>query len=186
MRRSLHIVIAAALAAICVLPAAGQNYKRNKVKAEPEPLEFRKVYWISSKDNDGLRTHLMKWDCRAFDLSLTGFPTNAEGKYMHLNTEGLDFNGVVGSITGKVGVLIMDGAIVLEFKNIHAYWRNHFYVDLSKEDNSFNRTWLWRVNHNPEIVQAARERCKEIFDILCASMGEYLRDGPPMELQRFN
>lgn len=183
MKRIPHIVVAAALAALCVLPAAGQNYRRNKVINDPEPLEFRKVYWISSKDRDDIRQHLMKWDCRAFDLSLTGFPTDSDGKYMHLNTEGLDFDGVEGSLVGTVGVVITDGPMVLELKNIRAYWRNHR-IELSKQDDSFNRTWLWRVNHNPEIVQAARARCKEVFDTLCASMDKYLEDGPPMELLR--
>ncbi|MBQ5979401.1 MAG: hypothetical protein IJL58_05225 [Bacteroidales bacterium] len=183
MKRILHIILAAVMAAFCVLPASGQSYKKNKVRTDPEPLEFRKVYWISSKNHDKVRKHLMKWDCNKLDLSLTGFPVNSDGKCFHLNVDGVDFEGVKGSITGTVNVIITEGPTVLELKDIHTYWRNHFYVDLSKEDNSFNRTWLWRVNHNPTIVEAARERCKELFEILCQSMDEYLKDGPPMELE---
>ena len=74
----------------------------------------------------------------------------------------------------------------LEVKDVSVGWNNHFIPDISKPDENFTRPWLWRVNHNPEVVQAARERCKEIFDTLCASMDKYLEEGPPMELQRVN
>lgn len=187
MRRVLHIALAAAMAALCVLPAAGQSYKASKVreKSEPEPLEFRKVFPLSQNDYKEIRTRLMRWECPGYDLSLSGFPVNSDGKYMSLNVGGLDFDGVKGSVSGSVGVLISGGMAILEFRNIYAGWGTHL-VEMSKRDDSFNRTWLWRVNHNKEIVQAARERCEEIFDTLCASLDDFLKDGPPMELQRVN
>ena len=187
MRRLSHIAFAALLAAMCVLPAAGQNYKASKVreKSEPEPLEFRKVYCLPSNGRKEIRTALMRWEYHDFDMDLNGFPVGSDGNYMSMNVNGLDVNGIDGRIYGRVGIVITEGLVVLQLDNIHACWREHD-VKMSRMDDRFNRPWLWRVNHNPEVVQAARERCKEIFDTLCASMDEFLKDGPPMEMRRLN
>ena len=85
-------------------------------------------------------------------------------------------------MTASVNIHFLYGSLVLELKNLAVGWRNH-HVNLSKRDDSFNRTWLWRVNHNQKTVQAARDCCNKIFDDLCSSMDEYLKDGPPLELK---
>lgn len=186
MKRTLHICIAAILAAICVFPAAGQSYKRNKVMTDPEPLEFRKIYWLKDKEKDksDIYRDLYGWG-EGFDLEFVG-SVGFDEKCYFLKAQGLDFDGKDGRMTGSVNIHILYGGFVLELKDIAVGWGNHFISDLSKEDNSFNRPWLWRVNHNPETVEAARERSKEIFDTLCASMDEFLKNGPPMELKRIN
>lgn len=182
MKRILHIILAAGLAAFCVLPAAGQSYKKNKVKTDPEPLEFRQLYWYRNfdKDKGEIYRELYRWD-PVLPLEFVG-SVGFEGKYYFLDVQDLDFGKVRGRMTASVNIHILYGGILLEFKDIAISWRNHIHIDLSKEDNSFNRTWLWRVNHNPEIIEAARIRCKDLFDTLSKSMDEFVEDGPPMEM----
>ncbi len=186
MRRYLHIVVAAFLAAMCVIPAAGQGYRQNKVKtkAEPEPLVFRKTYMLDGKfRNKGeIYRYLSGWSS-GIDMEFVG-SVGFDEKCYFLAIRGLDFARKEGRMTCSVNIHVLDGGFTLELNDFSAGWNNHFIPDLSKQDDKFNRPWLWRVNHNPEVVQAARERCKEIFDTLCASMDKYLEEGPPMELLR--
>ena len=186
MRRSLHIVIAAALAAICVLPAAGQSYKRNNVRPEPEPLVFRKVYSLPGENSKDIYRLVAHWKCDDYNIIFTGGGYGYESKGYYLSAHNQDFDKVIGTIMGNVVLCFYDGEMALEFNRISVDWNNHLILDMSKDDNRLNRPWLWRVNHNTKIVQTARDRCKEIFDHLCSSMDEYLRDGPPMELKRID
>ncbi|MBQ6186037.1 MAG: hypothetical protein IJK48_09235 [Bacteroidales bacterium] len=183
MKRILHIILAAVMAAFCVLPASGQSYKNYKVKTDPEPLVFRKIYWFNDqeKDKGDIYRDLYGWG-EGLDLEFVG-GVGFDEKCFFLKAQGLDFNGNDGHMTGSVNIHILEGGFTLELKDIAVGWGNHFIPDLSKEDNSFNRTWLWRVNHNPEIVEAARGRCRELFETLCKSMDKFLEDGPPMELK---
>ena len=174
------------MAAICVLPAAGQSYRRNKVKTEPDPLEFRKVFLMQGQNEKEQRELVNKWTFNDYNLKFTGGSAYRDGMVWFLSAHDLGFKKVRGTVMGNFNILFDDGYMTLEFNNIAIDWKGHLILDMSTEDNSFNRPWLWRINHNPEIVQAARERCKEIFDTLCASMDEFLKDGPPMEMRRLN
>ena len=64
MRRCSHIVVAAFLAAMCVLPAAGQGYKANKVreKSEPEPLTFSRIISTNKMLDSNLFKLTRGWD----------------------------------------------------------------------------------------------------------------------------
>ena len=188
MKKIIHIALAAAMAALCVLPAAGQSYKASKVreKSEPEPLEFRRSFTLdgNNKDKGDIYRFLYGWSS-GIDMEFVG-SVGYDEKCYFLAINGLDFAGKEGHMTCSVNIHILNDGLTLELKDFSVGWNNHFIPDLSKQDDNFNRPWLWRVNHNPEVVQAARERCKEIFDTLCASMDKYLEEGPPMELQRVN
>ena len=185
MRRLSHIAFAALLAAMCVLPAAGQNYKASKVreKSEPEPLEFRKTFILDSekKAKREIYHDLNGWNPE-FDMQFYG-SVGFDEKHFSLDIDDLQLGKEKGWMSIAVVLHIINGGIILEFKDIAVAWRNHTHIVLSQKDDSFNRTWLWKVNHNPEVVQAARERSKEIFDTLCASLDKYLKEGPPWELQ---
>ena len=183
MRRILHIALAATLAAICVLPASGQDYRRNKVRVEPEPLEFRKTYWLPGLSPRDQRALMNKWDFKEYELKNTGGPAYNDGLSYFLSVHNLDFKKVKGTVMGNVIFLFNEGYLTLEFNNITIDWKNHLIIDMSQEDSRLNRPWLWRVNHNPVIVNTARERCREIFDTICASMDEFIKDGPPLELK---
>lgn len=185
MRRFIHIVVAAFLAAMCVIPAAGQNYKSSKVreKSEPEPLEFRKVFLMPGHKEKEQRELINKWDFNDYNLKYTGGPAYCDGMVWFLSAHDIDFKKVKGTVMGNFSILFNNGYITLEFNRIAIDWKGHLILDMSNGDDKFNRPWLWRVNHNPEVVQAARERCKEIFDTLCASLDNYLKEGPPWELQ---
>ena len=188
MRRCSHIVVAAFLAAMCVLPAAGQSYKASKVreKSEPEPLEFKRSFTLNgnNKDKGDIYRYLYGWSS-GIDMEFVG-SVGFDEKCYFLAINGLDFAGKEGRMTCSVNIHILAGGLTLELKDFAIGWDNHFIPDLSKQDDKFNRTWLWRVNHNPEVVQAGRDRCREIFDTLCASLDNYLKEGPPLELQLVN
>lgn len=55
---------------------------------------------------------------------------------------------------------------------------------LYRPDDRFNRTWYWRVTRSPKVIDEIRKRSKEIFEMITASMDEYLKVGPPVELKK--
>ena len=167
------------------------NRKKNKSskvkeKSEPEPLEFKRSFTLNgnNKDKGDIYRYLYGWSS-GIDMEFVG-SVGFDEKCYFLKVRGLDFAGKEGRLTCSVNIHILYGGLILELKDFAVGWNNRFIPDMSKQDDKFNRPWLWRVYHNPEIVQAARQRCKEIFDTLCESLDEFLLDGPPMEMNRIN
>lgn len=189
MRRSLHIVIAAALAAICLLPAAGQNYKRNKVKAEPEPLSFSRIITSDKEFDSDLFNLTLDWNS-----SMCGFD-----RLSYWDSDGdnyLSYAGRFENLTADNELfdlcmwlkLVYDNPRQLELiaYNIISFGDKDPIMKLSSKDDRINRPWLWRAFHNIDTIDKQRKIAEECFNLVADSLEEFLRNGPPMELQRID
>ncbi len=194
MRRYLHIVVAAFLAAMCVIPAAGQSYKASKVreKSEPEPLTFSRnidlELFSDKKFDPNLSGLLRDWKYSdGNDIVEYIFHNDFDddnfiqyhGSFYNLQASEEPFNLVIWFKLHYRSPY----RLVLEGYDITAFGKKDPFLKLSAYDDKFNRTWLWRVSHNIETVDKQREIAKECFNRVADSIEVFLKDGPPWELQ---
>jgi len=191
MRRILHIVVAAALVAMCVYPAAGQGYRKNKVKNDPEPLEIHRSYCIPEKTRSQIWDYFSLWGDTLPEVEYHSSSFNNEwftsGEYKRTyfgRFENLDFGRKRGTLSLIIDLVIFPGSVDLVFRDIDVDCGYLIYSGpLSKSDDSFNRTPQWLINHK-KVFDQARIRANECFEYVAASLEEYIKDGGAMEMKR--
>ena len=189
MRRSLHIVITAALAAICVLPAAGQNYKRNKVKAEPEPLTFSRIIMSDKEIDPNLRETTRGWDSNECRIETITYWDTFDDNYMSYvgRFDGLNADEEVFDLVIWMKLIYENPhKLTLHAYEITAFSAKHPVMDLSVNDTRLNRPWLWRAFHNIDTIDKQRKIAEDCFNYVADSLEDFIRNGPPMELQRID
>lgn len=183
MRRSLHIVIAAALAAICVLPAAGQSYKKNKVRPEPELLTFSRRYDVYGKTQKELFWLTQKWpssECGA-EYVMQSLDYGWRSYHGHFNQ--LKFGDKTGNLILFIKLHFMDGSVILDVYDVFANWNNHrsYVSSLTTSDPLATSRGV-----RNKTLEYARDAAADCFNLVADSLEEFLRNGPPMELKRID
>ncbi len=153
--------------------------------ADPDTLTFKKTYSMPGMSEDDIYIFTAGWEAPWLE-----FYGGSRGKY---GTEGKSYacwfygqklDKVTANIFPMVYLIFRDGSFDLIFTDISASWR-HDYIDcLSSNDDRFNRTWFWRARHSKKILAQIRVRSKELFEIVTASMDDYLKVGPPVEMKK--
>lgn len=152
--------------------------------ADPDTLAFKKTYLMPEKNIDEIREAVREWPQKNIGLeysrsSLDWTTKSFRGRYFDVL-----FGKTRGDLFGDVILVFRDGSFDLVFKNISAQWRNNFVTCMSTNDDKFNRTWFWRASRSKKILNNVRIRADEIFKMITASMDEYLKVGPPVELKK--
>ena len=197
MKKIIHIALAAALAAMCVLPAAGQSYKASKVreKSEPEPLTFSRnidLELFSNKQFDPNLSDLLRgWKYSNGDDNVDYLFYQDFWGENYIQYHGSFYNLQAHKESFELVIWFKlhyrsSYRLVLEGYDITAFGGRDLVLHLSSFDDRFNRPWLWRVFHDIETVDKQREIAKDCFNRVADSLEEFLRDGPPMELVRVN
>lgn len=106
------------------------------------------------------------------------------GKCYACRFYGEKLDKVTANIFSKVYLVFRDGSFDLIFSDISASWRHNYIDCLSSQDDRFNRNVFWRMSYSMKILDQIRERSKELFEIVTASMDHYLEVGPPVELKK--
>jgi len=150
----------------------------------PDTLTFRKTYSMPGMSRDEIREFVKGWPPKNAGLeysrsSLDWTTKSYRGRYFDVL-----FGKTRGDLFGDVILVFRDGGFDLVFKNISAQWRNSFVTCMSTNDDNLNRTWFWRAGRSKKILGQIRERSKELFDMITASMDDYLKAGPPVELKK--
>lgn len=155
--------------------------------ADPDTLTFRKTYSMPGMSRDELYRFVKGWPDKRLGLEYVGDPLGYSGydaKSYVGRFYGQNLPNTVADIHPYIDLYFRDGEFDLVFTRISASWR-HDYIDcLSSNDDRFNRTWFWRARHSKKILAQIRERSKELFEIVTASMDHYLEVGPPVELKK--
>lgn len=196
MRRFIHIVIAAVLAAFCVLPASGQDYKQNrvkptnhKVKTEPIPLVLSKTIELTTSIDSNWSDVMYGWNNEALGVD----------RLYHSREFGKDYILYTGVCRGSVAnketfnlwmklTLFFDDEFKLDLvaSDISVFSRKDFGEKLSTEDNRNNRPWLWRVFHNSDTIDKERAAAIDYFNMVADSLEAFLKDDSPLDLQKVN
>ena len=145
--------------------------------ADPDTLAFKKTYSMPEKNIDEIREAVREWPQK--NISLDWTTKSFRGRYFDVL-----FGKTRGDLFGDVILVFRDGSFDLVFKDISAQWRNNFVSCMSTNDDKFNRTWFWRASRSKKILNNVRIRADEIFEMITASMDEYLEVGPPVELNK--
>ena len=188
MRKITHIALAAALAAMCVLPAAGQSYKASKVreKSEPEPLTFSRVISSRMQLNSNLRETTRGWDIKSCGVETVTYWNTFGDNYMLYtgHSHSLTANKEEYNLLVWFKLFYRDShELELFAYEITAFGKRHPVMNLSSSDDKLNRTWLWRIMHNKETVELQREAAEEYFNKVADSLEDFLRNGPKSESQ---
>lgn len=186
MRPILHIALAATLAAICVLPVSGQDYRRNKVRVEPEPLTFTRIITVSKELNPNLFELTRGWDLAKGSVDRGVYFNAFDDNYIHywgnfnnLNAKKENYDLLIRMKLFYLGPYNLE----LLAYDITSFGDKHPVMHLSAKDDRFNRPWLWRVLHDIETVDMERKAAEECFNMVADSLEEFLKDGPPLELK---
>ncbi|MBO4230859.1 MAG: hypothetical protein J5886_04195 [Bacteroidales bacterium] len=197
MKRISYIALAAVLAAMCVLPAAGQSYKASKVrgKSEPEPLTFSRTITTNRMMNSDLFNLTRGWDSAEGHvdngLYFNAFEDNYmlyEGEFRGLNAKKENYDLWIRMKLYYMGPYRVD----LFAYEIITFGDKHPVDQLSLSDDKLNRTWLWRVMHDKETIEMQRNTAEECFNFIADSLEEFLLHGPTkeydpqMELERID
>lgn len=194
MKRILHIILAAGLAAFCVLPAAGQDFKQNrvkpanhKVKTEPIPLVLSKTIKLITPIDSNWSDVMYGWNNEALGVD----------RLYHRHEFGKDYILYTGVCRGLVAnkenfnlwmklTLFLDDEFKLNLvaSDISVFGHNDIGEILSTEDNRTNRPWLWRVFHNSDTIDKERTAAIDYFNMVAHSLEEFLLNGPPMDMKR--
>ena len=177
MRKMILAVIVALLAGCC-----GTCFGRKLV--EPDTLTFKKTYSMPGMTEDELYDLLRKWEDRNVGLKLRSKDRIDRRVRYHIEFDGQILESTTADIDGDVLIKFRDGEFDLIFTNIGAVWKRIFVVRMSTHDDRFNRTWLWRAFRSQKILEQIRGRSAELFDVITASMDEYLKVGPPVEMEK--
>ena len=188
MRKITHIALAAALAALCVLPAAGQSYKASKVreKSEPEPLSFSRSITTRKTISTNLRECTSGWKIKECELDNGTYWNAFDDNYIRYDCVFYNLSAEKENYDLWIQMkLYYRGPNELELTayKFTLFGNRHPVMQLSSEDDYFNRTWLWRVMHDKETVELQRKTAEECFIIVADSLEDFLRNGPKAESQ---
>ena len=177
MRKMILVLLVALLAGCC-----GTCFGRNLV--EPDTLTFKKTYSMDGMDKKDLYVFLSGWSSTDIGLEYSRFYHDRAWKEFRGRFWNVAFGNRTGDVFGDIYIVYKDGGFDLIFTNIEAQWKYNFVLRLSTHDDRFNRTWYWRVTHSAKLIDEIRKRSKAIFEMITASMDEYLKVGPPMEMEK--
>ncbi|HBH09061.1 MAG TPA: hypothetical protein DDX40_06650 [Rikenellaceae bacterium] len=154
--------------------------------ADPDTLTFKKTYPMPGISNDEIRSFIADWPWKSAGLEYCGIPVGYFG-YDAMSFRGRfrdqKLKSTTADIYSYIYLYFRDGAFDLVFTDITAYWRNNYIDHLSSKDDRFNRNVFWRMSYSMKILDQIRARSKELFEIVTASMDNYLEVGPPVELK---
>ena len=177
MRKMILAVIVALFAGCC-----GTCFGRNLV--EPDTLTFKKTYSMDGRDKKDLYGFLSGWPSTDIGLEFSRYGTFDDWKKFRGRFWNVAFGNRTGDVFGDIYIVYRDEEFDLVFTNIGAQWKYNFVLRLSTHDDCFKRTWYWRATHSAKLIEEIRKRSKTIFEMITASMDEYLKVGPPVELHR--
>lgn len=152
--------------------------------ADPEKLTFKKTYSMPGMTRDELYRNTAGWHSESLNLSFGGVVCKDEDKGYRARYYNQRFGNKQGALFGTVFLSFRDGSFDLTFTDISAFYGNKDVDPVSTCDDRFNRTWYWRVTRSQKVIDEIRKRSKEIFEMITASMDEYLKVGPPVELNK--
>ena len=95
---------------------------------------------------------------------------------------GQDLGKISADIFPTVYLIYKEGAFDLVFTEIAARWKNKYVDCVSTHDDILNRSAFWLMSYKAGVLDLIRSRSEELFYLVVASMDEYLKIGPPMEL----
>lgn len=153
--------------------------------ADPDTLTFKKTYSMPGMSEDDIYVFTAGW--REPWMEFYGSPRGkygTDGKYYACRFYGQKLDKVKANIFPNVYLIFRDGSFDLIFTDISASWRHNNIDCLSSRDDRFNRNVFWRMSYSMKILDQIRERSKELFEIVTASMDHYLEVGPPVELKK--
>ncbi len=178
MRKMILAVIVVLLAGCC-----GTCFGRKLV--EPDTLTFKKTYSMPGMAEDEIYIFTAGWEesWMEFDGMYDG-KYGTEGKSYVCRFYGEKLDKVTANIFPRVYLIFTDGSFDLIFTDISASWRYNYIDHLSSMDDRFNRNVFWRMSYSQKILDQIREHSKELFELVVASMDEYLKVGPPVELEK--
>lgn len=177
MRKMILAVIVVLLAGCC-----GTCFGRKLV--DPKKLTFKKTYSMPGMTGEELYYLLRSWEDQKIGLKCGNGYWAYKSIENHIEFNGQILESTTADIDGDVNIAFRDGEFDLIFTNIGAVWKRIFVVRMSTHDDRFNRTWLWRAFRSQKILDQIRGRSAELFDVITASMDEYLKVGPPVELHK--
>ena len=186
MRKITHIALAAALAALCVLPANGQSYKASKVreKSEPEPLSFSRSITTRKTISTNLRECTSGWTIKECELDNGTYWNAFDDNYIRYDCVFYDLSAEKENYDLWIQMkLYYRGPNELELTayKFTLFGNRYPVMHLSTTDDKFNRTWLWRVMHDEETIELQREIAKDYFNLIADSLQRFLRYGPDYE-----
>ena len=180
MRRILHIALAATLAAICVLPASGQDYRRNKVRVEPEQLTFNKEFEVPGKKQTELFWLVKNWDSSEIGAQFIMQSLDYEWQAYHWNYYNIQFGEKTGDIILFMKVFFSDERVALNVYDVYVDWDNHRHWESSLYvSDTFS-------NHNKgksKTLYLAEVEATKLFENISKSFEDFLKEGPSMELK---
>ena len=188
MRRYLHIVVAAFLAAMCVIPTAGQNYRASKVKekAEPEPLSFSRSITSRKTINTNLRESTSGWEIKECDLDNGTYWNTFDDNYIRYDCVFYGLSAEKENYDLWIQMKLFykgPNEVELTAYSFTLFGNRHPVMQLTSGDDYFNRSWLWRVMHDKETVELQRKTAEECFNFVADSLEDFLRNGPRSESQ---
>ena len=133
---------------------------------------------------DELYRNTAGWHSVSLNLSFGGVVCKDEDKGYRARYYNQRFGNKQWALFGTVSLTFRDGSFDLTFTDISAFYGNKDVDPVSTCDDRFNRTWYWRVTRSQKVIDEIRKRSKEIFEMITASMDEYLKVGPPVELKK--
>ena len=153
----------------------------------PDTLTFRKTYSMPGMSRDELYRFVKGWPDKRLGLEYVGDPLGYSGydaKSYVGRFYGQKLPSTVADIHSYIDLYFRDGEFDLVFTRISASWRHNYINCLSSQDDRFNRNAFWRMSYSKKILDQIRERSKELFGLVTASMDDYLKAGPPVELKK--
>ena len=178
MRKVILAVIVALLAGCC-----GTCFGRKL--ADPDTLTFRKTYSMPGMTEDEIYIFTAGWKEPWMEFyGIPGGKYGTDGKSYACRFYGQKLDKVTANIFPRVYLIFTDGSFDLIFTDISASWRYNYIDRLSTRDDRFNRNIFWRMSYSQKILDQIRERSKELFELVVASMDEYLKAGPPIDLEK--
>lgn len=152
--------------------------------ADPDTLTFKKTYSMPGMSEFEIYRFTAGWREPWMEFYGIRDKYGTGGKCYACRFYGEKLDKVTANIFSKVYLVFRDGSFDLIFSDISASWRHNYIDCLSSRDDRFNRNVFWRMSYSMKILDQIRERSKELFEIVTASMDHYLEVGPPVELNK--
>ena len=147
----------------------------------PDALAFKKTYTMPGIGKAGLYSYTAGWDYKALGLSSGGVVCGSENKGFRGRFYDIPFGDRKGNLYGTIILSFNDDGFDLIFKDITAQCRN-ISVDFFPSSNGRMRPFE-KSARRVKMFAAARQAAECVFLRITASMEEYLKIGPPMELE---
>ncbi|MDD7454950.1 MAG: hypothetical protein PUK70_01670 [Bacteroidales bacterium] len=160
-----------------IIAITASSFSISAQKIEPEPLTFRKTYQMPGMSQKELYRYTAQWNDRTISLQFDG-SSAFKSKWYSVDYNDLAIKNKPGSIFGHVFLNYYEGYFDLIFTGISVYWGNKAEYIISSVDNNLNRTRLWFLMHNEEAIEQGRLESAKLFEMITASMDEYLKTGP--------